>query len=317
MVPAPGRQRGRRAATGARGYTSSCAAPPTGRWLRTRAAPAPAPHRPPAVPAALRARRRRVRRRHPPEQAPEAARAGPGQARHLPASRGRGCEAAERRHRADGAVAHRGERQARHAELDLQPQPARARARGLRQPGQRGARRRRGGVRQQHRPGRAGPGLPHGLLPGPRWPPHRADRLRPGQGPGRAGGHARHRHGHLPVVAHADAQHHEGLATRLLPLEARRRRRRGAVRPPHRPRRRVQGVVRVPEQCHHLAGLQPVGQLQPLLRARQRRSGRISPAAPAPCPSTVPTRRPGPRARPTSSATSSPCSSTSRASGWT
>ncbi len=29
-----------------------------------------------------------------------------------------------------------------------------------------------------------------------------------------------HRHGDLPVVAHPHAQHHEGLAARLLPLEA-------------------------------------------------------------------------------------------------
>ena len=31
-----------------------------------------------------------------------------------------------------------------------------------------------------------------------------------------------YRHGHLPVVTHAHPQHHEGLAARLLPLEARR-----------------------------------------------------------------------------------------------
>ena len=87
------------------------------------------------------------------------------------------------------------------------------------------------------------------------------------------GGHARRRHGDLPVVAHPDAQHHEGLAARLLPLEAGRRRRRGAVRPAHHPRRRVHGVLRDPEQRHHLAGLQPVGQLQPLLRARTAAGG--------------------------------------------
>ena len=122
---------------------------------------------------------------------------------------------------------------------------------------------------------RPGAGLPDGLLPGARWPPRRADGLRPGQGPGRAGGHARHRHGDLPVVAHPHAQHHEGLAARLLPLEARRRRRRGAVRPAHDPRRHVHGVVRVAEQRHHLAGLQPVGQLQPLLRARRQGSSHL------------------------------------------
>ena len=128
---------------------------------------------------------------------------------------------------------------------------------------------------------RAGPGLPHGLLPGPRGSPDRPDGLRPGHGPGRAGCHTRHRHGHLSVVPHADAQHHEGLAAGQLPVEARRRRRRGAVRPAHHPRRCVQGVIRLPEQCHHLAGLQPVGQLQPLLRPRQSRS--VGLRQPRPC----------------------------------
>ena len=47
------------------------------------------------------------------------------------------------------------------------------------------------------------------------------------------------------------------------------------------------------------------------------RGGAPSPTAPAPCRSTAPTRRPGRRERPTSSATSCPCCSMSKASGWT
>ena len=43
--------------------------------------------------------------------------------------------------------------------------------------------RRRRALRQHHGHGRAGPGLPHGLLPGSRRPARLADRLRGGHGP--------------------------------------------------------------------------------------------------------------------------------------
>ena len=94
----------------------------------------------------------------------------------IPRHRGREQEAGERRHGAHRFLADRRERQARHVELDLQPQPARPRARGLRQPGQRCPRRRRRRVRQHDGPRRAGPGLPDGLLPGPRRSPDRCRR---------------------------------------------------------------------------------------------------------------------------------------------
>ena len=106
------------------------------------------------------------------------------------------------------------------------------------------------------------------------------------------------------------------LAARVLPLQAGRRRGRRAVRPPHRPRRHIQGGLRAAEQRHHLAGLQPVGRLQPLLRATAT-GGRTSPGGPGPSRSTAPTRRPGPRARRTSWATSFRSSSTWRASAST
>ncbi len=72
--------------------------------------------------------------------------------------------------------------------------------------------------------------------------------------------------------------------------QARRERRRAAVRAPDDSQRRVDGVLRVPEQRDHVAGLQPLGQLQPLLRPttgggaelRQPRPHRlVRPALPA------------------------------------
>ena len=121
-------------------WVHSCrAAPPSGRRLRLRAAPSGTPaHRPPPVPAALRARCRRARDGHPPERQrirSTACRPGPAATPtpSLPAVVD--TDAAQRRHRADRALADRRERQAGHAELDLQPRPARPRARGLRQPG--------------------------------------------------------------------------------------------------------------------------------------------------------------------------------------
>ena len=132
-------------------------------------------------------------------------------------------EAGQRRHRADGTLADRRERQAGHAELDLQltsSPSTRSRASPARSARCPATTSPCSSTRTAQR--RPGAGLPDGLLPGPRRPPRRADGLHPGQGPARAGGHARHRHGDLPVVAHAHAQHHEGLAARLLPLEARR-----------------------------------------------------------------------------------------------
>ena len=48
--------------------------------------------------------------------------------------------------------------------------------------------------------------------------------------------------------------------------------RRAAVRPAVRPRRRQHRRLRPAEQRHHLAGLQPVGRLQPLLRRRPPRA---------------------------------------------
>ena len=92
------------------------------------------------------------------------------------------------------------ETQAGHLELDLQPQPARARVRGLCQPGQCGpgddvavfvSTTGRAVQVQAYR---------MGLPPGPRWPAHRPDRLRPGGGPGRARRLAGHRYGDLSVV---------------------------------------------------------------------------------------------------------------------
>ena len=132
---------------GALGYTSSRAAPPTGRWLRARcrlrrsarstaanSCSSPRSARP-GSPAAT----------APERQAPRAAGTGEGQARRrTPQPAVVDTKLRQRRHRAHGALADRRERQAGHAELDLQPRPARPRARGLRQPGQRGARRRRG-----------------------------------------------------------------------------------------------------------------------------------------------------------------------------
>ena len=85
----------------------------------------------------------------PETSASSACRPGPGA---TPPSRRRwSTQAAQRRDRAHRPLADRRERQAGHAELDLQPRPTRARARGLRQPGQRGARRRRRALRQHHR----------------------------------------------------------------------------------------------------------------------------------------------------------------------
>ena len=225
-------------ARGTEKYTVSRAAPPSGRRLRLRAPPRTPPPRPAAVPAALRARCRRIRDDLAPERrAHDAAGAGPGPPPRAagPPRRGR-HRAPERRHGADRAVVDRRERQAGHVELDLQPRPARPCDRGLRRPGQRGPRRRRPVVRQHDRPRRPGSGVPDGLLPGPRWPSRRADGLRRSQGPARPGRHSRHLHRVLPVDAHPDAQCHEGLAAGLLPLEAGRQRRRGAVRAAHRPR---------------------------------------------------------------------------------
>ena len=62
--------------------------------------------------------------------------------------------------------------------------------------------------------GGAGPGLPDGLLPGPGRPSAwQSDFVPAGAQPAPAVD-ARHRHGELPVEAHHDAQHHQGLAAR-------------------------------------------------------------------------------------------------------
>ena len=120
------------------GYTLSRAAPPTGRRLRLRAPP---PGRRPidrrqflqlsALGAAGFATTSRLSATHSTQRVPARARRHAQQ--DLPAVVD--TKLAERRHRADGAVADRRERQAGHVELDLQPRPARPRARGLRQPG--------------------------------------------------------------------------------------------------------------------------------------------------------------------------------------
>ena len=256
-----------------------------------------------------------------PRKAPSTRRPCPAQARrHLarvPAVVD--THAAERRHRADGALADRRERQAGHARTGSATTTSpstRSRAspaRSARCP----ATTSRCSSTRRRAPCRSRPtGWATTRASAAAWSWQTRHRRRPGSRP-------------RPVVT-------PGIGTVTCPwsptltlnitkdwlpgcylLEARRQRRRGAVRPAHHPRRRLHGVVRVPEQRHDLAGLQPLGQLQPLLRSRRRRAVRSSPTAPAPCPSTAPTRRPGPRARPTSSATSSRCSSTSRASGST
>ena len=171
-------------------------------------------------------------------------------------------------------------------------------------------------LRQHHGPRRPGAGVPDGLLPGPRGPSRRADglRRRPSPSPPRSSPPASARC-RCPWTPTMTLNITKDWLPGLLPLEAGRQRRRGAVRAAHHPRRRLHGVLRAPEQRDDLAGLQPLGQLQPLLRPRARAGSRTSPAAPGSCPSTGPTPRPGPRARPTSSATSCRCCSTSRASG--
>ena len=137
-----------------------------------------------------------------------------------------------------------------------------------------------------------------------------------------ADAHRRHQHHRMPLDALADRDHRPHLAPGRLPAEAGRHDRRAAVRPAVRAGRRLAGRHRHPAERDHLAGLQPLGRLQPLLR--QPRTGRSPsptprPAAPTPTgpgssPSTGPTTTTGRRAPPTSSATSSRWSS--RPSSW-
>ena len=176
MVPRTPRHRPtRRAAIGVRGYTSPVQPlPPDG-----GSDPVPlavgAPHRPPPVPAALRARRGRLRRRrrastkHPKQRVPaQAKRPRP------PAHVGGGQqEAGQRRHRADGPLADRRERQAgtlnwicNHNQPDHALEGFASQVSAV--PGDDVA-----VFVSTHRPGRPGPGLPDGLLSGPRRPPHR------------------------------------------------------------------------------------------------------------------------------------------------
>ena len=292
---------------------SRCAAPPSGRRLRPASVrPRRTRRRRPApVPPALGARRRGLAAANP---APRDKRPGAGacpaprQADGPAVVERRSCQ---RRDRADRAVADRRERQAGHPQLDLQPRAAQPRARGVRQPGQRGARRRRR-ARSSTRPRRAVQRRCTG------WATTRAsadgssaDRLRGRPPPSRP---VVRRPGTVscPWKPTMTLEHHQGLAARLLPPQAGRQRRRGAVRPADDPRRRVHGVVRDPEQRHDVAGLQPLGRLQPVLRPRGARRADFA-SRPASCPSTGPTRRTGPRAQPTSWATSSRSCSTSRA----
>ena len=93
--------------------------------------------RPPPVPAALRARCGRARQPggsidH--TQREEAAGARPRTTSGAETPSVQQTTLAERRGGADRALADRGEQQTGHAQLDLQPSPARPRARGLRQP---------------------------------------------------------------------------------------------------------------------------------------------------------------------------------------
>ena len=192
------------------------AAPPSGRRLRLRASSGTPAHGPPAVPAVLRARCRRSGDGHSPQlHAPEAPRPGPA-----PASR-RGGAPRRGRHpavqwgdRADRSLVGRRERQAGHLELDLQPRSARPRAGGFCQSGERGSRRRRRCLRQHDGPRRPGAGVPHGLLPGSWGPSPPSDRLRGGAGPTRSCCDARRGYRLVPVVAHLEPQHREGLASR-------------------------------------------------------------------------------------------------------
>ena len=132
-------------------------------------------------------------------------------------------------------------------------------------------------------------------------------------------------HHRMPVDALAHRDHRSHLAPWCVPAQTRRHGRRAAVRPAMRPRRHLEGCGRHPAERDHLAGLQPLGRLQPLLRQRGRRTllhPRRQPAvptttAPVSCRSTGPTittGRPAPRI---SSATSSRSSSTPRRSDST
>ena len=124
----------------------------------------------------------------PPDSQPPG-RAGPARAVPPTVRRPSPSRPGERGRRPGGPLGGRREREARHDRLGRDRRPDAPRHRGLRQPGQCRARRRGDPVRQHRRPSRCpGPGLPHGLLPGPRrsarvsratrWPA-RASRLRP------------------------------------------------------------------------------------------------------------------------------------------
>ena len=177
--------------------------PPVASILAVRGRPA----RSPAVPPVLGVRRRRAGHGRPRRRKSRRARRVPAQARrhhHREAATGRRQrQAGQRRRHTDRTLAHRRERQARHAELGLLARPARPRARGFRQPGQRGPRRRRRLVREHDCTGGAGSGLSDGLLPGPGWPADLAERHGQGRSaaaPRRFGGD---RHRDVPVVTHA------------------------------------------------------------------------------------------------------------------
>ena len=104
-----------------------------------------------------------------------------------------------------------------------------------------------------------------GERPGVRQPPTRA--------------HLGHQYHRVPVGAVADHHHRSELATGRLPVETGRLHRRAAVRALLRARRHLAGGHRHPAQRDDLAGLQPLGRVQPLLR--QRPAGRCrSPTTP-------------------------------------
>ena len=75
-----------------------------------------------------------------------------------------------------------------------------------------------------------------------------------------------HQHHRMPVGALPDGVHRRHLAPRHLPAEVGGNHRRAAVHPPVRAGRRVPRRLRDPAERDHLAGLQPLGWVQPLLR---------------------------------------------------
>ena len=175
--------------------------------------------------------------------------------------RGPGRPAAGRRSRA-------GELAAGRPALVAQPPRRPRRDHGVHRPGQRAARPAGPAVRVHDLARVHGQGLPHGLVrrrPGPLvWQsgPVRGHRQRPAGPLDDRDQHRAHRLG--PVADRADRR----LAGRLLPAAAGRALRRPALRAADRALRRHGGQGRAQERGRDLAGLQHLGRLRPVPRAR-------------------------------------------------